>query len=42
MLILLAASDNFDRDWFLGGRRKKPVDPYYIPGDQRPTVTPVE
>jgi len=37
LAVLVAVSDNFDRDWFLDGRRKKPIDPYYIPGDQRPT-----
>ena len=42
LILLVAASDNFDRDWFLDGRRKRPADPYYIPGDQRPTVTSMD
>jgi hypothetical protein len=24
-------SQNFDSDWFLDGRRKRPIEPYYIP-----------
>ena len=31
--ILVRFSSNFDRDWFLDGRRKRPVEPYYIPGE---------
>jgi hypothetical protein len=42
LILLVAASDNFDRDWFLDGRRKKPVDPYYVPGDQRPAAMVTE
>jgi hypothetical protein len=42
LILLVAASDNFDRDWFLDGRRKKPVDPYSIPGDQRPAAMSME
>ncbi len=33
LIILVAVSKNFDVDWFLDGRRKKPVDPYYIPDE---------
>jgi kumamolisin len=41
MLILLVAwSENFDRDWFLDGRRKRPEDPYYIPDGTAITVRP--
>lgn len=29
----VAASPNFDRDWFLDGRRKRPQEPYYIPDE---------
>src|SRR5829696_4221702 len=36
LIALVARSSNFDSDWFLDGRRKKPADPYDIPGDQRP------
>jgi H+/Cl- antiporter ClcA len=36
LIALVAKSPNFNSDWFLDGRRKKPVDPYDIPGDQRP------
>jgi hypothetical protein len=31
--ILVTVSKNFDADWFLDGRRKRPVEPYYIPGE---------
>jgi hypothetical protein len=31
LLILVRISNNFDADWFLDGRRKKPADPYAIP-----------
>ena len=42
LIILVRISENFDIDWFLDGRRKKPVDPYYIPAGVRPTVSPME
>jgi hypothetical protein len=32
LIILVGISKNFDVDWFLDGRRKKPGDTYYIPG----------
>src|SRR5262245_23494473 len=31
LIFLVGVSSNFGVDWFLDGRRKKPVDPYYIP-----------
>ena len=34
LIILVGISKNFDVDWFLDGRRKKPADTYYIPGDK--------
>jgi hypothetical protein len=36
LIILVAISKNFESDWFLDGRRKKPEGPYYIPGDEPP------
>jgi len=42
LIILVRISENFDIDWFLDGRRKKPVDPYYIPAGVRPTVSSME
>lgn len=40
LIILVTVSKNFTADWFLDGRRKRPVEPYYIPGEietpQRP------
>jgi len=36
LIVLVKQSDNFTSDWFLDGRRKKPVDPDDAPGDQRP------
>ena len=41
LIILVAASKNFDSDWFLDGRRKDPPDGVSIPGDVRPTVAPM-
>lgn len=38
LIALVKRSSNFDSDWFLDGRRKKPVDPYDIPGGQTPMV----
>jgi hypothetical protein len=37
LLILVAASSNFDRDWFLDGRRKEPQPPWSIPAGARQT-----
>jgi hypothetical protein len=31
MVLLVVVSKNFDADYFLDGRRKKPAEPYYIP-----------
>ena len=41
LLILVSRSQNFDADWFLDGRRKKPQDPYYIPEGVAPTIRPM-
>jgi hypothetical protein len=30
-IIFVTRSKNFDSDWFLDGRRKRPMEPYYIP-----------
>jgi hypothetical protein len=38
----VANSANFDTDWFLDGRRKRPVEPWYIPAEIRPTVAPMD
>lgn len=40
-MVLLKRPANLDADWFLDGRRRKPVDPYEIPPDVRPTVAPM-
>ena len=32
---MVARSPNFDSDFFLDGRRKRPVEPFYIPEDWR-------
>ena len=37
LIFMVAASPNFNVDWFLDGRRRRPVDPYYIPSE---LVTP--
>src|SRR5688572_1840966 len=31
LLIQVKLSPNFDVDWFLDGRRRRPVDPFYVP-----------
>jgi hypothetical protein len=31
LLIFVSMSPNFDHDWFLDGRRKRPVEPFFIP-----------
>ena len=38
LIYLVERSRNFDADWFLDGRRIRPAEPYYIPGDVAPTV----
>ena len=42
LIFLVGISKNFDVDWFLDGRRKKPVDPYYVPGEVTGTARPME
>ncbi len=37
LIFLVGISKNFDVDWFLDGRRKRPEEPYYIPAE---IVTP--
>jgi hypothetical protein len=37
LIILVTVSKNFDADWFLDGRRKRPEEPFYVPGE---IVTP--
>lgn len=37
LIFLVGISKNFDVDWFLDGRRKKPTGEYDIPADVRPT-----
>jgi hypothetical protein len=41
LIYLVERSANFDADWFLDGRRKRPEEPYYIPGDVGPTTHPM-
>ena len=41
LIFLVWRSQNFDWDWFLDGRRKRPPEPYYIPGDVASTVRPM-
>lgn len=33
LIVLVGKSQNFDVDWFLDGRRKKPQEPFYIPSN---------
>lgn len=37
LVILVGVSPNFTSDWFLDGRRIRPVEPFYIPAE---VVTP--
>lgn len=39
LLLLVAASDNFNWDWFLDGRRKEPQSPWKIPDHARQTAS---
>ncbi len=41
LIVLVGVSKNFDADWFLDGRRVRPLEPYYIPEGTRPTITPM-
>ena len=38
LIILVAASKNFDADFFLDGRRKRPEEPWYVPDGMRPPM----
>jgi Subtilase family len=44
LIILVARSKNFTFDWFLDGRRQRPIEPFYIPDgttvSARPAVAP--
>jgi hypothetical protein len=33
LLVMVRASPNFDVDWFLDGRRRRPQEPSYVPGE---------
>jgi hypothetical protein len=37
LVVLVARSSNFDWDWFLDGRRKRPESPFYVPDSVAPT-----
>jgi hypothetical protein len=39
--LLVRSSPNFDRDWFLDGRRKDPEEGYGYGTDVRPTIAPM-
>jgi hypothetical protein len=39
LLVLVRRSENFDLDWFLDGRRKRPQDPFFVPAEVHPTAT---
>ena len=42
LVINVGLSKNFDADWFLDGRRKRPVEPFYVPtrAEQEGAVIP--
>ena len=39
--IYVKLSEDFNVAWFLDGRRKAPKSPWYIPGENLPTQTPM-
>jgi hypothetical protein len=39
LLGMVTRSENFDADYFLDGRRKRPVEPFYIPEGFRQSVS---
>ena len=41
LIVMVSRSDNFDNDWFLDGRRKKPSDDYVILPGTAETVRPM-
>ena len=41
LIILVATSKNFNADWFLDGRRKKPEDPFVIPDGAEQIIRPM-
>jgi hypothetical protein len=42
LILLVGVSKNFDIDWFLDGRRKKPTGDYEIPESTQTTVRALE
>src|SRR5947209_4797197 len=40
LLIQVAVSENFSIDWFLDGRRKRAIEPYWVPEEVAQTVHP--
>lgn len=41
LVLMVYISDNFDIDWFLDGRRKKPLGDYVIPPGTAETIRPM-
>lgn len=41
LLGMVHYSENFTIDWFLDGRRKRPAEPFYIPGDAAASTHPM-
>ena len=42
LIVMVSRSDNFNIDWFLDGRRRKPSSDYVIPPGTAVTVTPMD
>ena len=44
LIFMVGISRNFDVDWFLDGRRRRPEEPFYVPSEietpPRPPMTP--
>jgi hypothetical protein len=42
LVVLVYQSPNFTADWFLDGRRKRAVEPWFVPEEVRQTAAPLE
>lgn len=41
LIVMVSRSNNFNNDWFLDGRRKKPAEDYVIPPGTAETIRPM-
>ena len=40
-IVMVSRSNNFNNDWFLDGRRKKPAEDYVVPPGTAETIRPM-